>query len=86
MMATWKYEGRSAIILMTFMVQTLFIINGGMRITQTSRLGLFLEFTIFSLSLAQPSDFPSIYEQLLEEIELSREQHELTATSRTTYD
>lgn len=86
MMATWKYEGRSAIILMTFVVQTLFIINGGMRIKQTSRLGLFLEFTIFPLSLAQPSDFPSIYEQLLEEIELSREQHELTATSRTTYD
>ena len=46
MMTTWKYEGRSAIILMAFVVQTLFIINGGKRINQTGRLKLFLEFTI----------------------------------------
>ena len=64
MMTTWKYEGRSAILLMTFMVQTLLIIIGGMRINHTGRLRLFVIHDIpLPLSLAPRGDFPSVYKQ-----------------------
>ena len=35
-MTMWKCEGRCVVILVTFMVQTLFIISGGRRVKQIS--------------------------------------------------